>query len=163
MKPLILIATICCLQSAALAGGAPPSGNSGGRGGSTGSANANAVAPNQAQNSQSAVGNINQSPVGGVNNNTQFNNAANTDYGFGNRVVCRGAHLGIGGFSNMSGNFNSFGGIVSLNVPLGGQIGSTCATLAKEILQQRQLDTCITLIKNNIVADPAVFPELARC
>lgn len=128
-------------------------------------ANSNSTAVNNQNNS----GYVDQAPIGGINNNTQYNNSADTDYGFGGGVVCRGANLSIGGllgnnrWSGGDGSATNLGGVVGLNIPLGGVIGRTCAALAAEILTQRQLDTCITLLEKGIIADPVVFPELARC
>ena len=68
-------------------------------------------------------------------------------YGFGDGIYCSGPSLSISGFG--SGLFNSstnVGGVLTLNVPLGGRAAENCNNLTSEIVLQRQLDTNINLI-----------------
>jgi ABC-type amino acid transport substrate-binding protein len=146
--------------------GLPPGG--GGPGphrGHTGTTNINSS--NNAANSQSSSGVINQSPVGGVNSNTQYNESTATDYGFGGGIFCRGATLNVAGFGSNASGFGSsasnLGGLVGISIPLNTEVARTCRELAREVTTQRQLDTCLTLLRAGVVADPAIWPELERC
>lgn len=138
----------------------------------------NAVATNQATNNQSAIGTVNQSPVGGVNSNYQINNSQATDYGFAPGIYCRGANFSVGGYgsgatSDGFGNgtsANNFGAIALFTVPIGGETQEACKSLAKEIVKQRQLDTaynlikvCSALKKENIVLNYEAFPDFKIC
>lgn len=138
-----------------------------------------AISPNQSINNQSATGSVNQSPVGGINSNYQINNSANTDFGFGIGIYCRGMHLTVGGFgsssasrlfNNSQSTFDDLGGAIGLSIPLPSEVSSNCKKLAQEIVKQRQLDTqlnlikqCAILKKDGITFDVAVFPEFAKC
>lgn len=152
---------------------AKSSGNESGHHGSL-----NVVTPNQAVNNQSASGSVNQSPVGGINNNTQINNSQSTDYGFAPGIFCRSPSFSLGaygGSSNNDGYYSSlnsasYGAVVALNIPLPTETDSLCRALAREIVLQRQLDTslnivkqCALLSKEGIIFDPQVFPEFERC
>lgn len=137
------------------------------------------ASPNQSVNNQSAVGSVNQSPVGGINSNYQINNSSATDYGFGVGIYCRGMHLSVGGFgssassqlfNNNQSTFDDIGGAIALNIPLPSEITSNCKKLAQEIVKQRQLDTqlnlikqCAILKKEGIEFEAEVFPEFAKC
>ncbi|MFZ9243188.1 MAG: hypothetical protein ACO295_08300 [Sediminibacterium sp.] len=138
----------------------------------------NAVATNQANNTQSAIGTVNQSPIGGVNSNYQINNSQATDYGFAPGIYCRGANFSIGGYgggANADGygrstNASDYGGIAMFTIPIGGDVMSSCKALAKEIVKQRQLDTVYNMIKvcgamkkEKISVDYAVFPDFKIC
>lgn len=134
----------------------------------------NAVSTNQAVNTQSAIGSVNQAPVGGINNNSQINNSQATDYGFAPGIYCRGSNFAIGGYgsgANSNGyGSNDYGIIALLNIPLGGNIADNCKTLAREIAKQRQLDTAYTMIKvcsslkkDNISLNYEVFPDFKIC
>lgn len=139
---------------------------------------ATALAPNQAQNTQSSTGVINQSPLGGVNSNYQINNAYETDFGFGPGIYCRtpGLVLGVYGGSLTSNaySYNSssgnYGGLVGFHIPIGGSVGSSCSKLAQEIAKQRRLDTdlamirqCAALKRGGIEIDYSVFPDFKAC
>lgn len=138
----------------------------------------NLVTPNQAVNSQSAIGSVNQSPIGGINNNTQINNSQATDYGFAPGIFCRDTTLTIGAYGAGANSYyntgnsgvGNYGGIIGFNIPLGGETNQLCRQLAKEIVTQRQLDTslniikqCAILKKEGIEFDLKVFPEFERC
>jgi len=138
----------------------------------------NAVSSNQAINTQSASGVVNQSPVGGVNSNYQINNSQSTDYGFAPGIFCRGANFSVGGYGsgvntnlyNYGSTSNNFGAIALITLPLGGAIQENCKALAKEIVKQRQLDTAYNLIKicgalrkEGIKLDYEVFPDFKVC
>jgi hypothetical protein len=138
----------------------------------------NAVSTNQALNNQSAIGTVNQSPVGGINSNYQINNSQATDYGFAPGIYCRGANFSIGGYGSGSNsnayNFNSFGsnyGVIALlNIPISGDANKSCRALAREIVKQRQLDTSYNLIKvcsalkrENISLNYEIFPDFKVC
>jgi hypothetical protein len=138
----------------------------------------NAVATNQALNNQSAVGTVNQSPVGGINSNYQINNSQATDYGFAPGIYCRGANFSIGGYGsgansnvyNYGSSGSNYGAIALLTIPIGGETGDSCRALAKEIVKQRQLDTAYNLIKvcgamkkENITVSYDVFPDFKVC
>jgi hypothetical protein len=130
---------------------------------------ANASAPNNAVNTTNSS--VNQSPVGGVNYNQQFNNSQDTDYGFAPGIYCRAANISIGTFASgfgggpgYSGGLGGYGAVAALTVPIGGSVGATCASLAKEIELQRQIGTCVMLQSAGVEADPEYFPDLAqRC
>jgi hypothetical protein len=137
-----------------------------------------ASAANQAVNTQNAIGSVNQSPIGGVNNNTQVNNSQATDYGFAPGIVCRGPTLGIGAFGasassdfrDASASADNYGAVVGFNLPLPTRVNQLCQDLAEEILLQKQLDTSLTLIKQcailqkeGIAFDPEIFPEFKKC
>jgi hypothetical protein len=137
------------------------------------------AAPNQSVNNQSAVGSVNQSPVGGVNSNYQINNSSATDYGFGVGIYCRGMHLSVGGFGSSAisklfndnqSTFDDIGGAIALNIPLPSEVTTNCKKLAAEIVKQRQLDTqlnlikqCALLKKEGIEFSVEAFPEFAKC
>ena len=138
----------------------------------------NAVATNQALNNQSAVGTVNQSPVGGINSNYQINNSQATDYGFAPGIYCRGANFSIGGYGsgansnvyNYGSSGSNYGAIALLTIPIGGETGDSCRALAKEIVKQRQLDTaynlikvCSSLKKEKISLDYNIFPDFKLC
>lgn len=133
---------------------------------------------NQALNSQSAVGSVNQAPIGGINSNYQINNSQATDFGFGPGIYCRGANFGIGAYAsgassnayNFSSSGSDFGALALITLPLNGEVVEQCKALAREIVRQRQLDTAYNLIKvcssfkkDGIVLDPKVFPEFEIC
>lgn len=137
-----------------------------------------AVATNQATNNQSAIGTVNQSPVGGVNSNYQINNSQATDYGFAPGIYCRGANFSVGGYGSgatsdgfgNSTNANNFGAIALFTVPIGGETQEACKALAKEVVKQRQLDTaynmikvCGALKKDNIKLNYEDFPDFKIC
>jgi hypothetical protein len=123
----------------------------GGHGASAASIGVSAVAPNQAVNSQTAAGSVYQSPLGGVNNNYQINNGQDTSLGFGPGIFCRGPNLWVSGFGAGAGlgdyNSNSFGGAVTLSIPLGNAADMACRENVQEIARQRRLDTAFTLAK----------------
>lgn len=138
----------------------------------------NVVTPNQAQNTQTATGVVNQAPFGGTNSNYQINNAYDTTYGFGPGIYCRTPSLNIGVYgdgtnaSAYSYNTygNNFGVVAGFNIPIGGYIGKSCEDLAGEIAKQRQLDTslnfikqCAILQKEGITFDPEKFPMFKDC
>jgi hypothetical protein len=135
---------------ASYASGDPPS-NSGGSGAVASSIGVSAVAPNQATNSQTAAGSVYQSPLGGVNNNYQINNGQDTSLGFGPGVYCRGPNLWLSSFGAGSDfshyNSNSYGGAVTLSIPLGNAADQACKENVQEIARQRKLDTAFTLVK----------------
>lgn len=133
---------------------------------------------NSAQNQQSAIGNVDQAPIGGINNNTQINNAMASDFGFGPGIFCRGPHISIGAYGGRSmydntswgNNFSNAGGFASLNIPLDGDVSKSCKSLAKEIVLQRQLDTsynmikiCLDLKRQNVSLDYETFPQFKLC
>lgn len=115
----------------------------------------NVVTPNQAQNTQTATGVVNQAPYGGNNSNYQINNSYDTTYGFAPGIYCRtpSFNIGIYGSGAGSGSYgydtygNNFGVVAGLNLPIGGSIGRSCEELAAEITKQRQLDTTLNFIK----------------
>jgi hypothetical protein len=115
------------------------------------STGASATAPNQAINSQTASGSVYQSPTGGVNNNFQINNGQDTSLGFGPGIYCRGPNLWLSSFvagSDFSRyNSNSYGGAVTLSIPLGNAADQACKQNVQEIAKQRKLDTAFTLVK----------------
>lgn len=123
-------------------------------------------ASNSAANNQSNTGSVNQAPIGGINQNTQINYQGANDVGFGGGIVCRTPSLYAAGFGNgASGdgfNASNFGGVVGVNIPLG-QANGHCLELSREVVVQRQLDTCLTLLKAEVDFDPAIWPELERC
>jgi hypothetical protein len=138
----------------------------------------NVVSPNQAQNTQTSTGIINQAPFGGSNSNYQINNSYDTTYGFGPGIYCRTSSFNIGlyGDNTNAGSYNydtygnNFGLVVGFNIPIGGYIGKSCEDLAEEIAKQRQLDTslnfikqCAILKKEGIVFDPEKFPMFKDC
>lgn len=139
----------------------------------------NAVSNNQAVNTQTATGTVNQSPVGGVNSNYQINNSQATDYGFAPGIYCRGANFSVGGYgsgsnANADNGFNTgasnFGAIALFTIPIGSSISESCKELAKEITRQRKLDTaynlikvCSALKKENISVNYEVFPDFKVC
>lgn len=135
---------------ASYASGDLPS-NSSGYGVPTSSLGASAVAPNQAVNSQTASGTVYQSPLGGVNNNYQINNGQDTSLGFGPGIYCRGPNLWVSGFGGGSDfghyNSNSYGGAVTITLPLGNAADQACKENVQEIARQRKLDTAFTLVK----------------
>jgi hypothetical protein len=130
-------------------GDSPPAKS--GSGTSASSLGASAVAPNQAVNSQTAAGSVYQSPLGGVNNNYQINNGQDTSLGFGPGIFCRGPNLWVSGFGAGAGlgNYtsNSFGGAVTLSIPLGNAVDMACRENVQEIARQRRLDTAFILAK----------------
>lgn len=145
---------------------------------SPGGLSATAVAPNQAQNTQTSTGVINQSPLGGVNSNYQVNNAYETDFGFGPGIYCRTPGLVLGAYggslTSSAYSYNSssgnYGGIVGFHIPLGGSVGSSCAQLAQEIAKQRRLDTdlamirqCAALKRGGVKLDYEIFPDFKPC
>jgi hypothetical protein len=138
----------------------------------------NAISTNQALNNQSAIGTVNQSPIGGVNSNYQINNSQATDYGFAPGIYCRGANFGIGAYGsgassnayNYGTSANDFGLIALLNIPISGNVSESCKALAREIVKQRQLDTsynmikvCSSIKKEKISLDYNIFPEFKIC
>lgn len=138
----------------------------------------NAIATNQALNNQSAIGTVNQSPVGGINSNYQINNSQATDYGFAPGIYCRGPNFSIGGYGSgansnaysLNSSANNFGIIALLNIPIGGETNQNCRALAREIVKQRQLDTaynlikvCSSLKKEKISLDYNIFPDFKLC
>jgi hypothetical protein len=145
---------------------------------SNNSAILNVVTPNQAVNTQTATGVVNQAPTGGINNNYQINNASNATYGFGPGITCPTPSLSMGlfggGSNGYASSYNSgvfgYGASLSFNIPIGGRIGDACTGLAEEIARQRQLDTGINLIKQcaelrraGIKVDYSVFPQFEVC
>lgn len=138
----------------------------------------NAISTNQAVNTQSAIGTVNQSPIGGVNSNYQINNSQATDYGFAPGIYCRGANFSIGGYGSGA-NSNAYGygsdgsnyGVIALlNIPIGGSVMESCKALAAEISKQRKLDTSYNMIKvcgamkkENITVNYEVFPDFKIC
>jgi len=127
------------------------SSNSSGSGSALSSTGASATAPNQAINSQTAAGSVYQSPTGGVNNNYQINNGQDTSLGFGPGIYCRGPNLWLSSFGAGSDfsryNSNSYGGSVTLSIPLGNAADQACKQNVQEIAKQRKLDTAFTLVK----------------
>jgi len=67
-------------------------------------------------------------------------------FGFGDSIYCPGPTLSVSGFGAQSPHNHNVGGVVSLNIPLGGSAKRSCEDLAKEIAYQRQLDTKLNLI-----------------
>ena len=178
---LATVAAMGAFAPAAFAGGGG-SGGEGGGGVSTNAANSTSVSSNQAQNVQNALGTVNQAPIGGINNNTQYNNSQDTDYGFAPGVYCRGPNLSIGGYGaradadtyaspyNVGSESTNFGGFVGFNIPLGNSIAERCKTLAAEIAKQRQLDTdynmikiCANLKRENVAINYETFPQFEVC
>lgn len=102
------------------------------------SLNANSSGSSARATSSSAGTTINQQ------HNTQYNNDA--FYGFGSGIQCPTTGLGVsvyGGMGNGSGasnavSSNSFGGMVTLNVPLGGRNAGTCSELGTAQLEAVQ-------------------------
>ena len=179
---LATVAAMGALAPAAFAGGGGGEGGGGGNTYSGVSADSTSVSSNQAQNVQNALGTVNQAPIGGINNNTQYNNSQDTDYGFAPGVYCRGPNLSIGGYGakadadtyaspyNVGSNATNFGGFVGFNIPLGNSISESCKTLAAEIAKQRQLDTsynmikiCANLKRDNVAINYETFPEFRVC
>lgn len=147
-------------------------------GGGSFTSGVNAIATNQAVNTQSAIGTVNQSPIGGINSNYQINNSQATDYGFAPGIYCRGANFSIGGYGSgansnaygYSSNAGDYGVIALLNIPIGGDVMESCKKLAAEITKQRQLDTAYNMIKvcgamkrENITVNYEVFPDFKVC
>lgn len=179
---LATVAAMGALAPAAFAGGGGGEGGGGGNTYSGVSADSTSISSNQAQNVQNALGTVNQAPIGGINNNTQYNNSQDTDYGFAPGVYCRGPNLSIGGFGakadadtyaspyNVGSESTNFGGFVGFNIPLGNSISESCKTLAAEIAKQRQLDTsynmikiCANLKRDNVAINYETFPEFRVC
>lgn len=132
-----------------------------------GGSNANATAnPN---NNQSTTSNAVANPLG-QNTNVQVNNNSGGDYGFGGGIKCQGATIAANAFqansavSGYIGSTNTYGGTVGIIIPMGGPSYRNCVALSAEILTQRRLDTCLTVVKNlpGYKFDPAVFPEQAH-
>ncbi len=134
--------------------------------GKGGSSSTNIVVPNSTQNNQHNTGSVDQAPIGGINQNSQINYQGQNDIGFGVGIFCRTPAAYVAGFGGGGGSsdFNSsnFGAAVGLNFPLG-QANSNCLALSREVLLQRQLDTCLTLLRAGASFDPQVWPELERC
>lgn len=132
--------------------------------GHTGITNVNAS--NSAANNQVNTGSVSQAPIGGINQNTQINYQGANDVGFGGGIICRTPALYVAGYgsgTNGSGyDAGAFGAVAGINIPLG-QANSNCLELSREVLVQRQLDTCLTLLKAGFDFDAAVWPELKRC
>lgn len=122
-------------------------------------------------NSQSNSGTVSQSPVGGINHNTQVNNNSISEYSFGPGISCPTPGLAFSSsYAGADGGFNGYSASVSFVMPLGGDIGTACRDLAVEIARQRQLDTkatmiqqCASMATKGIQIDVAQFPEFAVC
>ncbi|QNJ25914.1 hypothetical protein SynSYN20_01587 [Synechococcus sp. SYN20] len=122
-------------------------------------------------NNQNNSGMVNQSPIGGVNHNTQINNNSISEYSFGPGINCPTPGLAFSSsYAGGSGGFDGYSASVSYVMPLGGSIGRACKELAVEIARQRQLDTQVTMIHQcagfaaqGIQIDVASFPEFSVC
>ena len=122
-------------------------------------------------NNQNNSGQVNQSPVGGVNHNTQINNNSISEYSFGPGINCPTPGLALSAsYAGGSGGFDGYSTSISYVMPLGGAIGDACRELAIEIAKQRQLDTQVTMINQcaifaaqGVQIDVSAFPEFEAC
>jgi len=165
-----LLAALAAITAAPAALASPPPGggapNLPAGGGKGRASNTNVNASNSAANNQSNTGSVNQAPIGGINQNTQVNYQGANDIGFGGGIMCRTPALYVAGFGNgASGSgfsASNFGGVAGVSIPLG-QANGNCLELSREVLVQRQLDTCLTLLKAGVDFDTSIWPELERC
>lgn len=129
-------------------------------------------------NNQQNSGSVVLNPSGGTQVNNNVNNAYSSTYSFGPGISCPTTSLAINAYGGGSDAYgggsgsgsNSYGGSVSLIVPLGEEIGTACRELAQEITRQRQLDTdvnmikvCANLAQSGIVVDVSRFPQFEVC
>lgn len=147
--------------------GAPSTINNGGSNSSATATSANGyntsvTTPQTQTNNVSGTSN----PIGS-NTNIQVNNQQTSQYGFGAGIQCQGASLGISGYDGRTTSVgytgsSAYGLNAALILPLGGRVSNNCATLSTEIVLQRKLDTCLTILRNGFEVNPDVDADLAR-
>jgi hypothetical protein len=122
------------------------------------------VTPNQQTTTASAVSN----PTG--QNISQQNNFYDPgSNAFGPGIQCTGPYLASSVYRNDSSSpgtpnsgFSNLGGTVGLVVPLNGS-NKKCQEFVNEILFQRQLDTCLSMMKQGFAFDPdGQYASLAK-
>lgn len=144
-----------------------------------GAAQANGLAASQAAtNNQNNASSVILNPSGGTQVNNNVNNAYSSTYSFGPGISCPTSSLAFSAFGGASdawsagtgSNGSSLGGSVSFIMPIGGDTGDSCRTLAAEIANQRVLDTKVNMIKvcselarQDIKVDLKDFPEFEVC
>ena len=136
------------------------------------------VGTQSATNNQSNSGSVILNPSGGSQTNINQNNAFSSTYSFGPGISCPTSSLAFnayGGGSNAgsygyNSNSSAYGASASFIVPLGGDVGSACKKLVKEIAHQRVLDTQVNMInvcaqfaRQGVKIDIAKFPEFEAC
>ena len=121
------------------------------------------VTPNQQTTQASAVSSPSGQNISQQNN--FFDPAANA---FGPGVQCTGPFVASNVYRNDSstpgfaGGFTSTGGTIALVVPLNGT-SRKCEQFVNEILFQKQLDTCLSMVKQGFSFDPnGQYAELAK-
>lgn len=129
-------------------------------------------------NNQHNSGSVVLNPSGGTQVNNNVNNAYSSTYSFGPGISCPTPSVAINTYGGGGGAYggghgsssNSYGGSVSLIMPIGGDVGNSCRKLVAEIATQRVLDTkvnmirvCADLARQGISVSVKDFPEFEAC
>ena len=121
------------------------------------------LAPSQQQGQTNNV-NGTSAPLA-QQSNIMINNNQSSQDSFGSGVTCQSATVAVSGYDGQQSatgytNSSNYGVNASLIIPIGSRVQSNCTSLSTEIVKQRKLDTCITLIKADLEIDQALAPEL---
>lgn len=134
--------------------------------------NSNATASNRNSTSQALTNTtvVNAGGYGYQGYQGPQNNLNVSTVGMGDGVNCVSSSLAVTGYDgatngNGYGTSNSFGGSVSLVVPIGGRANKSCNKLSEEILMQRQAAFCVSLMNSGVDLDENRAPAdlVARC
>jgi hypothetical protein len=147
-----------CDVNSALNGGSKPSNSSASLQPTTNIGNSN--------NGQ-AYGTVGQSQNAFMSNYQINNQPVFPEYGFGPGISCPETSLSITGYTGGGGTGGvysfgdtiSMGGAMSINIPLG-STGKICREMARTIVLQRRLDTCIGIHKSELEIDYAKVQAL---